>query len=199
MLKGSNMNKKMKSIIVGKAGEYRIMSELLMHNFNSIIPAIDEGVDVFLENGISIQIKTTNTYLISLTQTGVEHGRQISKKRTFFADFMIVWVIPSDTFFIIPIEKIDTNKQSLWFKNNKQFDKYIDNWSLLNNKKQNNQFEKYVKEKENPSIELQSKRRCSLCGGKRFSLYQHQHKKNEPQWKVVGFMCGKCDHIWNIL
>jgi len=48
---------------IGKAGEYRVISELLLRGWNPMLASIDDGVDIILDNNKTIQVKTVSTNL----------------------------------------------------------------------------------------------------------------------------------------
>ena len=125
---------------IGTAGELRVMSELIMKGFNPAKSYLDEGVDIILNNGVKIQVKTA-----MYKQKNVKGGRcyriQLRKghqkgklKLSRYVDFIIGFVIPENTFFIIPAKLID-GFYCLAFSMNKnmksKYIKYIDNWEIL--------------------------------------------------------------------
>lgn len=132
------MDTKRKPAFTGKAGEYRIASELLLRGHNPSISVVDEGVDIILENGIKIQIKTTNNplkndkYQISLRGPNHFNGNKNRTAYSLKSDFTIVWLIKINIFYIIP-SAVLVGKKSVDFNTNTNFHKpYINNWDVLN-------------------------------------------------------------------
>ena len=42
---------------LGKAGEYRVAAELLLRGHSIYMPSVDNGVDLVIDDGVTIQIK----------------------------------------------------------------------------------------------------------------------------------------------
>ena len=89
----------------GLAGEFRVMSELLLRGHNPAKSYLEDGADIILQNGTRIEVKSahlkpiTNSPNYGFTfQDG--HQRPSSKLGRF--DFAICWCIEDDVFFIIP-------------------------------------------------------------------------------------------------
>ena len=104
---------------VGKAGEYRVASELMMRGHAVYFPAIDLGADLLIENGIRIQVKSChlvkrNTQVAYFFNPSyriiMDKMKQISmkdRKMSDEADFVIVWGIDENRFWVIPAELLD--------------------------------------------------------------------------------------------
>jgi len=105
------------SMIIGKAGELRVMSELLLRGFfPSLMLEISEA-DIILTNGIRIQVKSSflhhsktakNYYSFSFRgwKRDITGKRKQEKHELKNVDFIILWAIKDNIFFIIPAEKI---------------------------------------------------------------------------------------------
>ena len=103
----------------GKAGEYRVASELIMRGHAVFFPAIDLGADLLIENGIRIQVKSCHlvernsqvAYFITPTYRIVHRDmKQVSlkdRKTSDECDFVIVWGIDENRFWVIPSELLD--------------------------------------------------------------------------------------------
>ncbi len=104
--------------LIGKAGEYRVMSELILRGHYPSIPAIDNGTDMVLENGFRIQVKTSHLnrkkhpsyplglYRFTLLETGYKAKYQnVVRDWTKRCDFIVLWCINEDRFFILPATK----------------------------------------------------------------------------------------------
>ena len=138
---------------IGKAGELRIASELLLRGYNpSLMLEISEA-DIILSNGLKIQIKTSTRnhqrYHFSFKSWKKQHDkpRKQEKHKLLNIDFVILWGIENDYFFIIPVEKLKnatekkktatirmfTEKSELknMQRENDWIFKYQDRWDLL--------------------------------------------------------------------
>jgi len=132
---------KVKARSIGMAGELRVMSELLLRGFNPAKSYLDNGVDLILENGCKIQIKTSHKNLSAEPKR--EHARyqyhfnlQNWKTKKFCAsnvDIVILWAIDDNIFFVIPaldIAGISALSFVPSYKTQKMR-KYINNWEIL--------------------------------------------------------------------
>ncbi len=126
--------------MIGTAGELRVMSELILKGFNPAKSYLDDGVDIILSNGIKIQVKTA-MYKQKLVKGGSSYRFQLRKgnrkKRanlSTYADVFIGYIIPENTFFIMPAKMLD-KLTCLSFSMNTnmktKYKKYINNWGLL--------------------------------------------------------------------
>jgi extradiol dioxygenase family protein len=124
---------------IGAAGELRVMSELMLKGFNPAKSYLDNGIDLILENGKKIQVKTSRKLLKHCGVKSKHYGYFFSfqdwknKKRELNIDFIICWCIEDNIFFIIP--KAELKAVGLSFipsGNENRLRKYIDNWSVLN-------------------------------------------------------------------
>ena len=98
---------------IGQAGEHRVTAELLLRGHNPMVASIDDGIDIILENGRTIQVKTVNTVIygnrknsacVSISSVRYKKGvrsHTVSNK-SLRINFYIIWVIPWSEFFIIP-------------------------------------------------------------------------------------------------
>ena len=137
----------METSAIGKAGEYRVASELLQRGFNPMIASIDRGIDFILDNGKTIQVKTVfrtdypgrkNNATIDITTVRYVKGGRIRGHKNLKADFYIIWVMPWSEFFIIPQEVVKNRGQTLSFTKtnsptaNKGLYRFKNCWDLLN-------------------------------------------------------------------
>lgn len=101
----------------GLAGEFRVMSELLLRGFNPAKSYLEDGADVILnDNGLRIEIKSAHrchsqrkaknkdkNYNVrdsySFTLMG---GARRQRQSLDGCDFLIAWCIDDDCFFILP-------------------------------------------------------------------------------------------------
>lgn len=140
---------------IGKAGELRVASELLLRGHRVCLNLIDSGTDLILENNIKIQVKcarkisrpyqdknkkyyeSTPVYHFSLRRWGKEprHGNTPCAPISAEIDFVICWAIDDDIFYVIPADKIrDKSGIVITFSKNgltPKFSEYIDCWNLL--------------------------------------------------------------------
>ena len=126
--------------LIGLAGELRVMSELLLRGHNPAKSYLDFGVDIILESGIKIQIKTATSltkyykkwdasgYFFNMNRTEDKTNAQFDQQ----VDYVICTVPAEGLFFIIPTRDwvkrssiyIPTSLRSKWAK-------YKDNWEVL--------------------------------------------------------------------
>jgi len=103
--------------LTGQAGVFRVASELLLRGLHPMLPSVDHGVDLYVEGGARIQVKASN----HITTTGrtsfyLAHGYRMSKDGTIacaapifskLCDFVILWGIARDRFWIVPAMTLD--------------------------------------------------------------------------------------------
>lgn len=138
-MKGGDMGKI--ENFTGLAGELRVMSELLLRGHNPAKSYLDNGIDLFLENGKKLQVRSGR-----LRKSGARRYECIVNKKPYGIhkkkgivdeiDFLIFWCIDYNTFYIFPkqvIEKLtaiciipDKQKQR-----NSWYEKYQEKWELL--------------------------------------------------------------------
>ena len=144
-------------MMIGQAGVYRVMSELLLRGHVPSVPCVDTGVDIALDNGLRMQVKSVTmrphpgypegAYCFSVKENN--HG---SKKRdwTKVVDFLVYWGINENRFFVIPAADAT---QNFWIrpknaapvidsyrvrnlrnnpKGNRHLVTFEDRWDLLN-------------------------------------------------------------------
>ena len=146
------------TILIGKAGELRVRSELLIRGI--ICGAFDQdtGCDIFLINGLRIQVKTSIKpiysksgyswkYGFNLNQPQVRPSKKVvglyERKRTRSdyrkdVDFFVFWCVKDNLFYIIPENEVG-KKISLVIAtpiNKRRYKKYT--W-----KKSTSKYEKY--------------------------------------------------------
>lgn len=128
---------------LGKAGEHRVISELLLRGHTPMLAIVDNGVDVVLENGTRLQVKTVSrlqkshcgSACVTATHVGFENGKRVKKYIPHTADFFVVWVIPWQEFFIIPVIEVSKRKRSFSLARNYNkegsLSTYRGRWDLL--------------------------------------------------------------------
>ncbi len=117
--------KVLSSIAVGKAGELRVRSELILQGFHPAVCDFDDGTDIILDNGVKIGVKTASRptyhkqsyawryhFSIKVTQVRKGNGNGIYKKKYVernwknYVDYWIVWCIQDNFFYIVPSKEI---------------------------------------------------------------------------------------------
>jgi hypothetical protein len=113
-----NKNMPIQAHLTGKAGEYRVMSELMLRGHHPAMPPIDNGADIILESGLRIQVKSSHLnrkkhasyplglYRFELMELGVRSKYQnMVRDWTKRCDYFVLWCINEDRFFIFPATK----------------------------------------------------------------------------------------------
>jgi hypothetical protein len=133
-----------KNLAIGKAGEYRVASELLLHGIEVFLSSVDSGTDMILSNGMRIQVKSANRvrqqrgsncfeYAFSF-KSWRKRNRRYEPHPLSGIDFVILWAIEDDSFFIIPRKEL-TGKVYIRFGVNKRktsrYVPFLNNWTLL--------------------------------------------------------------------
>jgi hypothetical protein len=110
------------NLLQGQAGVYRVASELMLRGFNPCFPAVDDGVDLFIDEGIRIQVKAAHLRLNSVFPEGAywykmhqsarvsgNHTIRKSRARKYsdFCDFVVLWGIEGNHFWIAPSAAFD--------------------------------------------------------------------------------------------
>ena len=127
--------------MLGKAGELRVASELLLKGFGLYLATVDSGVDIILENGKRIQVKSArrtikknfNSYTFSFKSWKSRIGHHIAHPLDD-VDFLILWAVNDDCFFIIPVQEIRGKysvQLGLTGREWSHYVKYKNNWDSL--------------------------------------------------------------------
>lgn len=152
---------KVSAIRTGKAGEYRVMSELIMRGYSPALIAVDDGIDIILSDGRGIGVKATAKahidkksysyrYKITLNphQLRYKDGKpaRVKNIRKYKVDYFIVWLMDKDEFYIFPISAVkDTSMINLTAsmpdeeriykrepkKSKSKYEQYKNAWHLL--------------------------------------------------------------------
>ncbi|MEK6884992.1 MAG: hypothetical protein AABY22_35500 [Nanoarchaeota archaeon] len=143
---------------IGMGGQLRVCSELLFRGFNPAMFFFDNGIDIILDNGKRIGVKTSINpiygkknysykYSFSLNVPRFRIGkngnykRELSKKNYCnIIDFWIFWCIKDNLFYIIPSNKIK-NVQKISIVISTPKDKRI--YKKIINKVSISKYEKY--------------------------------------------------------
>jgi len=123
----------LESNMIGVAGEYRVISELILRGHYPAKPLSVKRADLILENGTRLEIKTSrfykddNAYKFDITYG---HGRV--KIDQDFYDYLICWCLDVQTFFIVPSNMIDAQSTvSITLSPNSKYAPYREAWNLL--------------------------------------------------------------------
>lgn len=107
---------------VGKAGEYRVASELILLGLHPAFPSIDLGYDLMVEHGVRIQVKSVQrrtklghanvlSYRIFPSKRLTYDGNRLIDRRdrkiSDECDFVVVWGMEEDRFWVIPSHLLD--------------------------------------------------------------------------------------------
>jgi hypothetical protein len=97
-----------KNMLIGEAGKYRVAAELLLRGINVYFPSVDDGVDLFTDNGLGIQVKAANknctgNYYFSFKSWSRRKGVSNQLPRLHYSvTHVILWGITDDVFWIVP-------------------------------------------------------------------------------------------------
>jgi predicted DNA-binding protein YlxM (UPF0122 family) len=96
-------------MMIGQAGAFRVASELLLRGHVPSVPAVDTGVDIILDNGLRLQVKSVSLrphpgYDQGAYCFSIKDNNYGSKKRDWakVVDFLIYWGIDESRFFVVP-------------------------------------------------------------------------------------------------
>ena len=129
-----------KTSYIGLAGEFRVMSELLLRGHNPAKSYLEDGADLILENGKRIEIKSAHRYKPKKVKLKKGwyffsfRGGNRQKQITEDFDFVICWCIDDDLFYIIPSKEINGTAITLTNTSINARHKYNfcrENWELL--------------------------------------------------------------------
>jgi len=105
---------------IGKAGELRVRSELILHGFSPATFDNDDGTDIIVgESGKKIQVKCSTRpqnnknygwkYSFTIGQTRFRNGvkgryERVYSRKNYIgkADYFVFWCIEDDIFYVIP-------------------------------------------------------------------------------------------------
>lgn len=125
------------SNFIGLAGEYRVVSELLLRGHNPAKRLAPFGEDLILENGLRIEIKAgrlypkDNAYKFDLTYG---HGNQKDNQDHY--DYLVCWCLDDNVFFVIPVEVITAQSTvSITLAEKSKYAPYREAWDLLQERK----------------------------------------------------------------
>jgi hypothetical protein len=136
------VNDTRRAILQGQAGVYAVASQLCLRGMNPMFPAMDDGVDIVISNGIRLQVKTSRLQhrnqfspgndgsrggRIAVYRTvgrygfGLRRGEWLPAQKKYtrvkkgygqVADFFVLWGIDEDRFWIVPTS---IKNRAIWF------------------------------------------------------------------------------------
>lgn len=142
--------------MIGKAGELRVRSELVLRGFFPAVCDFDDGVDIVLaHNGKRLQVKSCSRpmhsptaysykYSFGIRRPQVRNNGDGTYRRKFtrnsyldVVDFIVLWCIEHDLFYIIPEREV-AEKVSISVPTPIEDRKY-----RINERKSKSKYEKY--------------------------------------------------------
>ena len=137
------------NISLGKAGEFRVASELLLRGHEVYLATADSGVDLILGNGKRLQVKVAQLrlrdrnnpkwqcrmYTFSF-KSWRRQGKHYAPHNLEGVDYIILWAKDDNVFLVIPADRV-RGKYSIRFNpaSRKQQSEYMlfkDRWDSLN-------------------------------------------------------------------
>lgn len=124
-----------KNRFLGRAAEHRVMAELLLRDINIAPVDIDEGIDLItIETGKKLQIKASKSE-ISTTRTYSYpvYVFPLSQKTREIADFLILWCVDHDWFYIIPKKEMTKSNVNIPIEPERvsKYQQFLNAWDLL--------------------------------------------------------------------
>ncbi len=144
----------MKANMTGLAGEFRVMSELLLRGHNPAKSYLEDGADLILENGLRVEVKSAH----NMPQEHVrkrysqEHYRRTGQRMSPITryqfdmteghntrtttpqeyDYLVCWCIDHNLFYILPRQlPLPKGKLSIFPESNSKYNQYREAWNLL--------------------------------------------------------------------
>lgn len=116
-------------LLLGQAGVYRVLAELLRREVNAYLPVVDVGVDILTMRGVRIQVKTGTVRTRNTKAPGMRgpayffapsvkfRGSPERRQRQWAfrrfvdeVDFVVFWGATEDRFWIVPAALADSLK-----------------------------------------------------------------------------------------
>lgn len=119
-----------RNLLLGQAGTYRVLAELLRRDVNAFLPVVDTGVDILTVRGVRIQVKATRLARRN-TRSGynqgpayfftpgvkTRRGGKTLEYREYYVrrfsdevDYVVLWGSDQDRFWIVPATVLDSLK-----------------------------------------------------------------------------------------
>lgn len=131
----------MERLRLGLAGEFRVMSELLLRGHNPSKSYLQDGADLTLENSLRLEVKSSHRYADkrgTYYMCNLKGGHRKQRQQLDSFDFLILWCVDDDVFYIIPkAEVILTPSGTIAFTTTSEnarhrYAQYRERWDLLN-------------------------------------------------------------------
>ena len=128
----SKMNK---THLLASAGEHRVAAELLIRGLNVGVFSVDEGTDLITETGLKIQIKASRKsrggYSFSTQTWKRSKGVATERPSALLVDYLILWAVDDDVFFVIPADIIRGQTGLTIRINGPKYAEYRNAWQQL--------------------------------------------------------------------
>lgn len=131
------------NLSLGKAGELRVASELLIRGYEVFQTITDSGIDLIMGNGKKIQVKSARRtksysnykkYTYSF-KSWHKDGSGYKPHELKGVDFIILWAVDNDEFFVIPATEIRGKYSVILTCNPKRewsrYTQFRSQWNLL--------------------------------------------------------------------
>jgi hypothetical protein len=103
-------------LMIGQAGVFRVASLLILKGHVPAFPSVDTGVDITLDNGMRLQIKSRSLQAHPAYPNGAypfstkeNNFGKLKRDWTKVVDFLIFWGIDEDRYFIVPAHEATHN------------------------------------------------------------------------------------------
>jgi len=134
-----------KHFMLGQAAVYRVAAELLMRDIHPFFPSVDDGVDLFTEQGHAIQVKAASRskelrYHFNFRHWAKRDGRRVQVPNSIGpkVTHIVLWGVEDDAFWIIPAKFCQTTKHisvpSLHQNGRSRFNSCVSKWEYLSQK-----------------------------------------------------------------
>lgn len=100
------------NVLLGRAAELRVASELLLRGHEVFLSLVDDGADLVMGSGLRLQVKAARRRQVGAT--GFSFSFHSWRKRTkdyaphplAGVDFVILWCVEANAFYVIPAERL---------------------------------------------------------------------------------------------
>lgn len=124
-----------KEHLLASAGEHRVTAELLIRGLNVGVFSVDDGTDLITENNLSIQVKAARKnrgcYQFSTKAWQRSKGLTTLRPSALTVDYLILWAVDEDVFFIIPANIIRGQTGMTLSTSGRKYAQYINAWEQI--------------------------------------------------------------------
>ncbi len=213
------MEEQVKSNYLGRAGELRVASELILRGYNVFFREVDEGIDLMIGNGKRIQVKSARKHNLGTPYPHTNYGfnflstpswrRNQKDERVGIltrdpkapahllnnVDIVILWAVDDNDFYIIPAQEV-RGKKGIQFTgdHDKRTQIKWNKWlPFLNNWD--------ILEGHLPKQSSRNVIKCEQCGYEWIPLVSNTHRcpKCHCRWYLPlqkELECKRCGHKW---